>query len=325
MENQFISDLYFADIYDENGNFSSWDTNNNGIYGEWPENQSALDTPDLFPDVFVGRLPCRNFIEVIIILNKIIYYENGRFSENWFKRIVAVAGDTYPGKTDYLDGEVHTQTGLNMMPDFEHVKLWASLGSLKSCFDIVKAFSRGCGFIWFSGHGNPASWATHPPNNSDWIGNFKLRHMPFLINIKKLPVCITGSGCFNSMFNVSLFHSPWVHGLPIPRCWSWALTCKIFGGSIATIGSTALSYESSDINRGRGGIEWLDISFFGEYGLNNTDILGETWGKAIIKFLQNFSINWNDNSPDGDACIVKNVEMWLLMGDPSLKIGGYSY
>lgn len=31
---EYLSDLYFADIYDANGNFSSWD-NNNGIFGEW--------------------------------------------------------------------------------------------------------------------------------------------------------------------------------------------------------------------------------------------------------------------------------------------------
>jgi len=29
-----------------------------------------------------------------------------------------------------------------------------------------------------------------------------------------------------------------------------------------------------------------------------------------------------DNSIDGDAIIIKNVQQWLLIGDPSLKIGG---
>ena len=34
-EEYFLSDLYFADIYDSEGNFSSWDTNENDIFGEW--------------------------------------------------------------------------------------------------------------------------------------------------------------------------------------------------------------------------------------------------------------------------------------------------
>ncbi|HER45211.1 MAG TPA: hypothetical protein ENO12_00160, partial [Thermoplasmatales archaeon] len=29
----FISELYYADLYDKNHNFSSWDTDNNGVYG----------------------------------------------------------------------------------------------------------------------------------------------------------------------------------------------------------------------------------------------------------------------------------------------------
>jgi len=109
IERKFLSDLYFADIYDENGNFSSWDTNNNGIYGEWVEDEAAEDIPDLFPDVYVGRLPCRNAIEVRQMVKKIIKYETGKCSDYWFKTMVVVAGDTYPEKTEYYDGEVYTQ------------------------------------------------------------------------------------------------------------------------------------------------------------------------------------------------------------------------
>lgn len=324
VERKFLSDLYFADIYDKNGGFSSWDTNNNGIFGEWPEDQTALDRPDLYPDVYLGRLPCLNTLEVRIIVRKIINYETGKCSDSWFNTMVVVAGDTYPDKTDYYDGEVYTQMGLDMMPDFDPVKLWTSDGSLKNWVDVVTAINNGCGFIWFSGHGNPKLWATYPPDdNSTWIHGLRLRNIPFLRNRNKLPVCITGSGCFNSMFNVSLGNSPWVYGLPTPHCFSWALTIKRNGGCIATIGPTAFSYESPDISSGQGGIEWLDMHFFGQYGLNNTDILGEAWGKTITSFLKNFSINWEDNTSDGDALIAKNVEMWLLIGDPSLKIGGY--
>ena len=324
IERKFLSDLYFADIYDQNGNFSSWDDNKNGIYGEWSEDTSAEDTPDLFPDVYVGRLACRNIFEVRVMVRKIIKYETGRCDESWFNTMVVVAGDTYPDKTEYYDGEVYTQMGLDMMSDFSPVKLWTSDGSLSSWRDVVKEFNKGCGFIWFSWHGNPASWSTHPPDdNATWISGMKLRYMPFLRNGKKQPVCITGSGCFNSMFNVSFGNSPWIYGLPIPHCFSWALTSKINSGSIATIGATAFSYESPDINMGYGGIEWLDIHFFEQYGINNIDILGEIWGNTITSFFQNFTINWDDQSADGSALVAKNGQQWLLMGDPSLKIGGY--
>lgn len=323
-EGKFISDLYYADIYDAEGNFSSWDDDNDGIFSEWPDNDIASDIPDLYPDVSVGRLPCRNNRDVEIIVNKIINYETGLFSDSWFKNMVVVAGDTYTNKTQYIDGEVYTQMAIDNMPGFNPVKLWTSDGSLSNSWDTVKTINKGCGFIFFSGHGNPASWATHPPNDDTvWIDGMKLRYMPFLFNKNKLPICITGSGCFNNMFNVSFLNHPF-SVYPIPKCWGEGMTFNAHGGSIATIGPTAFSYESPDVNSNRGGIEWLDIQFFKEYGINDIDVLGECWSNTISAFLDNFSINWMDNSPDGDAIIVKNVQQWLLIGDPSLKIGGYN-
>jgi len=322
-ENKFLTDLYFADIYESNGNFSSWDNDNDGVFSEWDENDVAEGIIDLYPDVYVGRLPCRNKKDVTIIVNKIINYELGDFSDAWFKKMVVVAGDTYPDKTEYIDGEVYTQMAIDYMPGFIPIRLWTSDGSLTNSWDTVKEINQGCGFIYFSGHGNPASWATHPPNDeSIWIDGMKIRYMPFLFNKNTLPVCITGSGCFNSMFNVSLFHHPF-SVYPIPKCWSEAMLLNAHGGSIATIGPTAFSYESPDVSSNRGGIEWLDIHFFKQYGMNHIDNLGEVWGKTIASFLDNFSVNWNDQDITGDAIIVKNAQQWLLMGDPTLQIGGY--
>ena len=64
-ESKYISDLYFADIYDSNSNFSTWDTDNNNIFSEWRDNQTLMDDVDLYPEVYVGRWPVRNIIELI--------------------------------------------------------------------------------------------------------------------------------------------------------------------------------------------------------------------------------------------------------------------
>lgn len=323
-EPRFLSDLYFADIYDMNGSFSSWDDNGNGVFGEWPLSQGAVDHPDLVPDVSLGRLPCLNGRELRIVVRKIIRYETRGCADSWFKNMVVVAGDTYPGRTPYYDGEFYTQQGLDMMTEFRPVKLWASDGSFRNWVDVVSTVNKGCGFLWWSGHGNPKSWATHPPDdNETWIYGLRLRNLPFLHNRYKLPVCITGSGCFNNMFNVSLGNKHWVYGLPTPYCISWALMIQRDGGTIATIGATAFSYESPDINLGYGGIEWLDKQFFSEYGRNHTDVLGDTWSDAIASVIRQCPIDWSDDSVDGSALVVKNIQQWALFGDPSLKIGGY--
>ena len=177
-EKRYISDLYYADIYDSYGNFSGWDTNENNVFSEWLSNKTADDIIDLYPDVYVGRLPCRNTFEVKIMVRKIIRYEQEPCDNSWFKKIVVAGGDTYTFN-DYYEGEVANQQALDYMHDYEHVKLWTSDESLQSWRDVVKTINKGCGFLFFAGHGSPAAWGTHPPyDNSTWIFGLKLRNYP---------------------------------------------------------------------------------------------------------------------------------------------------
>lgn len=351
IEEKFLCDLYFADIIDSKGNFSNWDDNYNMKFSEWDVGQPATDKPDMIPDVAVGRLPCRYPFEVFFCVKKIINYETGKKPDSWFKKIVVIAGDTYPDKSTYVDGEVYTRQGLNYMTDFNPIKIWSSNGNLSDWKSIYPSFNQGCGFIWFSGHGGPTGWATHPVNdNETWIGGFQNKHIHMLNNKEKLPVCIAGSGCLVSMFNISLLNpahiwrvypflslSQILGDFPFPdilmnfnylvshpmSCWSEVQVKKPNGGTIATIASTGFSYETPDLNLGFGGCEQLDIAFFEQYGQKKVDILGDAWAGAITTFIQNNTINWDDTTFDGFAMAVKNAQQWLLMGDPSLKIGGY--
>lgn len=238
--------------------------------------------------------------------------------------MVVVAGDTYT-KNDFYDGEVETQRALDKMPDFNHIRLWTSWGTFTGQKDVIRAFNYGCGFLYFAGHGCPSLWGNHPPNDdTTFIRGLDLKHMIFLLNGKKLPIVIVG-GCHQSLFNVSLFHSSWTGKYPIHECFSWRLTRKIGGGSIATIGNTGLSYGARDkLDPSKGGAGGhLNMCFFDEYGQNGTDILGETWGKAIDLFLQDFPIQWHENSYNDTSIDAKTIQQWILFGDPSLKIGGY--
>ncbi len=324
-EKRYISDLYYADIYDSYGNFSGWDTNENNVFSEWLSNKTADDIIDLYPDVYVGRLPCRNTFEVKIMVRKIIRYEQEPCDTSWFKKIVVAGGDTYTFN-DYYEGEVANQQALDYMHDYEHVKLWTSDESLQSWRDVVKTINKGCGFLFFAGHGSPASWGTHPPyDNSTWIFGLKLWNMPLLFNKEKLPICVVG-GCHNSMFNISILHNSWTYGLPIQECWSWHLTRKIGGGAIATLGCTGLGYgkeDKQDPSQGGGG-DWLNVLFFRECGEHQEDILGKAWGNTIASYLDEFPIDWSQQAFNDTALDAKTVQEWVLLGDPSLKIGGYN-
>jgi len=112
-EAKFATDLYYADLYDANGSFSSWDTDNDGIYAEWPypEWQPQEDILDMVPDVHLGRLACMFKTEVKTVVNKIISYENTAAGKDWFTRMVVMGGDTFDKSweagTDYNEGEEH--------------------------------------------------------------------------------------------------------------------------------------------------------------------------------------------------------------------------
>jgi hypothetical protein len=338
-ESGYISDLYYADIYDSHGNFSSWDSNHNGIFGEWTNTRK--DIIDLYPDVYVGRLACTNKMEVKIMVDKIIDYESTPADPSWFKKMVVVGGEMFDDVgTNYLEGEIMCDKALSYMPGFSPIKIYASNkgsgGLVPTTNDIVKTVSGGCGFLYFAGNGNPSNWNSHWPGNfsiNNWTGGITCFNFPKLNNKEKLPICIA-SGNSLSQFNVTILGTlqdpvgMHTYGIPLPQCWSWWLTRKIGGGSIATIGDTAATYgmegETGDIDGDgvnepdcvEGYTAYLAIQFFKKYNESQAP-LGEVFGETIKRYLDTFP-----GMHDQVDC--KTVETWTLLGDPSLKIGGYT-
>ena len=330
-ESHYVSDLYYADIYDKNDKFSSWDSDEDGIFGEWFSDEAEDKNIDLYPDIAIGRLPARNIFEVIVMVKKIIMYERTAYDKSWFNDMVVIAGDTYPEHqnanwTGY-EGEYYADLALENMSDFNQIKLYTSDQTLTGPDDVIKTISKGCGFLYFVGHGNPMTWGNHPPDNESFITGLSVNHMPRLFNGNKLPICVV-SGCHNCQFDVTILkifdsHAR-IWGEATPEGWGWWITRKIGGGSIATIGCTALGYTKEDKDSFEGGLNWIEVEFFKEYGQNNIDIIGDTWKAAVNSYLDTFpQIDWD--SPTGSDSFIdtKVVQSWILFGDPSLKIGGY--
>ncbi len=346
-EDRYISDLYYADIYDENGSFSSWDSDGDGIYGEWsPDELPDDENIDLLPDVAVGRLPARNTFEVKTMVNKIIKYETSAYGAEWFNDMVVIAGDTYPEHqnknwTGY-EGEYYADLALENMTGFKPRKVYTSDGSLTGPSDVINAITPGCGFLYFVGHGNPRTWGNHPPDDEEFIDGLRLKHMPRLRNKDMLPVCVV-SGCHNSQFDVTLkniilgiredglhYFSTGREGMGkfwlsewVPYCWSWGITKKIGGGSIATIGCTALGYTKEDKVSFNGGLNEIEVEFFKYYGQENISIIGDTWAAAVNSYLDSYQVDWNSTGGSDSFIDTKVVQSWILFGDPSLMIGGY--
>jgi len=338
-EPQFISDLYYADIYDSDGSFSSWDPNDNDVFAEWIG--STKEIIDYYPDVYLGRLACRNLREVRIMVNKIISYESAVDNTDWFNNYVIVAGDSYPDESGFNEGELIGEKSVELMPDFTPVPVYASEQDINRQ-TVNDAMNPGAGFAYFCGHGSPRGWNTHyPPDGNNWTTGYDIEDMVFLRNKEKLPVTVVG-GCHNAQFNVTFanfikgiltqrlgyfsmqqpFGAYWYNEW-VPNSWAWMLTSKQGGGAIATIANTGLGTHGENDMDNNGIADylevldgWLELRFLEKYGIDHQTNLGMNHGDSLTEYLIRFL--GNDDKMD-----VKMVQQWALLGDPSLEIGGY--
>ena len=339
-ETGYSSDLYFADVlhptHYEPYLFDDWDTNDDGVYAEMI-NGKAIDTPDYYPDVYVGRIPFRYSWEVPIVVNKIINYEN-HASPSWFKKAVVVAGDTSPPargsvKLGVYEGELTTSIAAQYLEDigFNVEKLYTSTGTFKDVDDVVNAISKGCGLVDFEGHGNPAVWGNFWPDaekEKEFSYGFTIIDIRKFSNGNKLPVMVIG-GCHNGQFNVTMQQIINNGGVSYPGFtrleWVPTDTASWFllqegGGSIGSIGNTGLGYGyiNEACTMGLGG--WIDTRFFHAYAKQNKEYLGEAWAQAITDYLNGLPPIYD--GVHQDSVDRKTIEEWVLLGDPSLKIGG---
>jgi len=320
-EHQYMSDLYYADIYDANYSFSSWDTDGNGVYSEWGKFDTQLkDELDLYPDVYVGRWACRSSAELKIMIEKTISYESTTAS----KRIVLAGGDNF--EMEGIEGEIVCDKSLSYLPGFEGEKVYVSNGDVTSA-RMKAGLDKGAAFIHLHGHGSPIYWSTHKVNGFDqWEDGLKVYDLPLFFN-KEYPIAVIG-GCHTAMFNMSLTVHPWTGGIPWPEGISWWFARKWNGGAIAALGYTAFPVATpgedgdldgdgvNDPDCAESGYGYMQLEFFKAYGMEGRQHLGECWAYAVGSYTDHFKIPY-------ERYHLHTIQAFVLLGDPSLKIGGY--
>ena len=339
----FISDLYFADLYKEGGEFEDWDKNGDDIIAQWPK-----DKFDLNPDVYIGRLPCRDSTEVKNCVDKIIQYENNAYGQSWFNKMVAVAGDTFP---DYAgnEGELTCDYASSFMQDFDVIKLYYSTGTITSSTDVINAINNGCGFFFTRGKGG-TDRIRIPRSDGTEIIALQNEEIDQLTNKDQYPVMILGE-CQHGQFGMpkqktrsilnnifGLFKEFFNHFFdiekieneinPIPQdngneCIAEKLLYKKDGGAISVLTNSHLCFGVFGDNNQNGIPDdaeayggFLAVEVFRLYAQENIDILGQIHVKSIENYVSTQPVLTN-------KIHCKSVLEWTLLGDPSLKVGGY--
>jgi hypothetical protein len=316
-----LTDLYYSDLYFSDKSFCSWDSNNNGFYGEYWHEDESDDILDLYPDIYIGRLPCDTKNEVNTVVDKIIQYEQKTFGEEWFNKIIIIGGDTHPN-FGVKEGEFTIGIIEDIMQSFTPIKLLTSDNTFKPKF-INEAIDNGAGFVCYAGHGFEHGMGTYKPNG-DKLLYYMSPNIIFLKNQYKLPViffdaCLTAKLDFvlqdildykgYEIFDLlaKLLNIDTQIKLPV---YAWCFVRHKGGGAIATIGATRVAYGMVDQTGIHGGAGYLALKFFEAYQEGIT--VGEMHVSAQTNFLKEI--------PYRDAF---TVEEFILLGDPSLKLGGY--
>ncbi len=346
-EDGYSSDLYYADIYKWNNDtkeweFDDWDSNENNIFAEFTT--FTRDVMDYIPEVVVGRIPVRSAKNANVVVDKIIKYETTDLS-SWFNNAFFVSGDTFPPvrgfPTGWYEGELTTGAASDWLESagFSVKKYWTSENTFTGPEDVRKAFNDGAGIAYLAGHGNPAYWGNFEPDatsEEQMVDGIGRQNAKLLRNGDMLPVVIVG-GCHNAQFNVTfmnLIMGFWREGINYYRYWGGVLgefwlrewipndLCSrlLFvkgGGSIATMGNTGIGY-------GDGGLKcllhregWLCVRFFEAYVNQSKETVGNAHSQAITDYINIIG------GVNKDRIDRKTIEEWVLIGDPSLKMGGY--
>jgi hypothetical protein len=307
------TDLYYADIYDSEGNFSSWDSNNNDKFGEYLYNETGdpsgklTDEVDLVPDVGVGRIACSNLFDACVVIDKIIKYESQQYNESWFKKFILCGGDPFHRDRyfkffDILfgggpEGEESCDMVSENLSNFESIKFYDSMGTLYPD-KINEELNEGAGFVLFSGHGIPRKWSGS--GNFD-NKSYTVNHVNKLSNGYKLPI-VFFDACSTGILDFSpggIMHLPSI---------TYRFLAKFGGGSIASIGSSVPAYTGVL----EGGGNMLALNFFKAFNEIENCSLSDMFMKAQEDYIQNY----------GDR---HTLYGYNLQGDPSLRVGGYNY
>jgi len=215
-----------------------------------------------------------------------------------------------------------------ILSSFSPVKLYASgffglRATSLTTRNINAAINDGAGFVLFSMHGSPTLLATYPPFNKarnipvPFPSGYDISNVENLMNGDKLPVTVF-SACSCGNFDEN----------PSPIAWEFVQHDG--GGSIASFALTTDGniWPTTMYTESLSGFTTMVV--FEAYR-DGITCIGDIWGETIKRYMDDdvaWSINDGTFSDEtGKPIIFDNylaLQEWILLGDPSLKIGGYA-
>jgi hypothetical protein len=291
----FPSDLYFSDL---NGD---WDVDKDRCWGE--PNHDAID---IFPEVFVGRILCRNPEEVNNWINKVLYYEQSGSDDLSLFRKTSWIYDKQAIPTPICPNPGTIQ----LFPSYFDHNYFDGAGA----DDAINTLNYGYGLYQIYCHGEPTTFL--PKYNDEYKVHGYWEDLPYyrnaglnhLANPNKYFI-VYSIGCYNARYDYAMPPPPISYWVP-----SDTTIADAFTDTYESLGAVAFL--------GNAGFGWIRPPDGGpSIELHHTFCkLLFDYGASQLGALEAFSkvCTYNPNNPDSSywRCVIHEHN---LFGSPEME------
>lgn len=331
----YSADLYYADLFEPDGSFETWDYSGDGYYGELHgqtlSDQVNVDRVDLRPDVAVGRVPASSIADVERYVTKVITYELGAYGKPWPKRALLLASD-WPSS----DAACKTQEAVAASLKGYQIQKSYMVGNPCAATPaptpalVNQALGNGVGFVGYVGHGSRSSWGTF----------YTTTHLASAGNTAR-PTIAFAVACDTAAFTTQPPYHPYtdVNGAhhkgtdagevfttrpPQPACLQATDDPHSMAEALLTDSDTgAVGYVACTVGAQVWGTDLL--KFFAEAMPGQLATLGGAWNYMLNRYYQVHVVP-HAISPANWLRLAEVHQPWKfhLFGDPSLRLAGVS-
>ena len=256
---------------------------------------------DYIPEVFIGRLPVADSVQLKAVIKKIIDYETFNYApeNNFWAAALATAGNA-PGFENYMNGQVGYIYNNYLSQDTSlNAYRWKYPDAALKDDSLKLLFNKGLSILNYTGHGE-ASGFSDP--------TFKVPVISELTNKNEYPLIIANA-CRTAQINVS-------------PCLGTAIVNASDKGAVGYIGCTNDSYWSDDFFWAVGpGNPGTDVTYENT-GAGAFDRLFHSHGETPAEWYYTMGqINFAGNMAVSASTSPRKKYYWetyMLLGDPSL-------
>ena len=306
------SDLYYADLYDGQNEFCTWDANENDIFGEYLD--ANTDHIDFMPDVLLGRIPAGSVEDLQAMLNKITAYETMSGPQDWTQTIALLAADTFTvtdnNETSGVpEGEALSELIANQfLGDYTVKKLYQTdyfpRDEPLTPANITQTIQDGALIVNYANHGHVQAWG---------FGRFNYTNaqVATLTNFQRLPI-VYSFACLTGAFDTENPENPYPGDFD--QCLGEAFLRNPDGGAVAFFGGSRLSFGGGfAYGDHMSSMGYLDYAFFQGFS-NGHHVMGTNMLYSIHSMLTEMGVY--------DPHEIITLLEYCYFGDPSLAAGG---